>query len=169
MPKKTESLSVPTHMKFIYDETVCLSDDFCSQKLNEEYAQLCRQAIAALCRKRPSPLQRGSLSSWACAIIHAIGSANFLFDKASEPYATGQDLADAFGISKSTAGSKAKQVRDWLKISYFNHQWTLPSRLDDSPMAWMISVDGFLVDARRLPRDIQEAAYKKGFIPFLPE
>jgi hypothetical protein len=169
MPKKSESLSVPAHMKFIYDEIVSLSDDFCSQKLNEEYAQLCRQAIAALCRKRPSPLQRGSLSSWACAIIYAIGSANFLFDKASEPYATAQDLADAFGIAKSTAGNKSKQVRDWLKISYFNHQWTLPSKLADSPMAWMISVDGFLVDARRLPRDIQEAAYKKGFIPFMPE
>lgn len=46
---------------------------------------------------------RGSGESWACAIIYAIGSANFLFDKASQPYATGQDLADAFCISKRTA------------------------------------------------------------------
>lgn len=72
-------------------------------------------------------------------------------------------------VSKSTAASKAKQVRDWLKISYWNHQWTLPSKLADSPVAWMISLDGFLVDARHLPRDIQEAAYKKGLIPFVPE
>ena len=169
MPQKTKSLSVPIDMKSIYDEIAGKSSEYCSHKLNEEYAQLCRQAIASLCRKRPSPLMRGSGSSWACAIIYAIGSANFLFDKASKPYATGQDLANAFGISKSTAGSKAKQVRDWLKISYWNHQWTLPSNLADSPVAWMISFDGFLVDARHLPRDIQEAAYKKGLISFVPE
>ncbi len=78
MPKKTKSLSVPVDMKFIYDEISALSDKYCSQKLNEEYSQLCRQAIASLCRKRPSPLMRGSGSSWACAIIYAIGSANFL-------------------------------------------------------------------------------------------
>jgi len=169
MVKKSDSLSVPVGMKYIYDNIVSLSDEYCAQKLNEEYAQLCRQAIAALCRKRPSPLERGSDLSWACSVIYAIGSANFLFDKASKPYATGQDLADAFRISKSTAGAKAKQIRDWLKIDYFNHQWTLPSRLADSPMAWMISLDGFLVDARKLPRDIQEVAYKKGFIPFIPQ
>jgi hypothetical protein len=168
MPKPETSLSVPTHMQFTYDDIVELSDNYCAKKLNEEYAQLCRQAIAALCRKRPSPLDRGSDSAWACGVIYAIGSANFLFDKASTPYATGQDLANAFGVSKSTAASKAKQIRDWLKISYFSHQWTLPSRLADSPMAWMISLDGFIVDARNLPRDIQEAAYKKGFIPFIP-
>jgi hypothetical protein len=169
MPKKSASLSVPADMKPIYDQIAGLSNVFCSQQLNEEYAQLCRQAIAALCRKRPSPLQKGSGFSWACGVIYAIGSANFLFDKASKPYATGQDLADAFGISKSTAASKAKQIRDWLKIDYFNHQWTLPSKLADSPIAWMISVDGFMVDARTLPRDIQEVAYQKGFIPFVPE
>lgn len=169
MPKKSASLSVPADMKLIYDQVVHLSNIYCSEMLNEEYAQLCRQAIAALCRKRPSPLQRGSVLSWACGVIYAIGSANFLFDKASKPYATGQDLADAFGISKSTAASKGKQVRDWLNISYFNHQWTLPSKLADSPMAWMISVDGLMVDARRLPRHIQEIAYEKGFIPFVPE
>lgn len=169
MPKKSKPLSVPADMKFIYEEIVDLSDRYCSQNLNEEYAQLCRQAIAALSRKRPSPLERGSNESWACGVIYAIGSANFLFDKASKPYATGQDLADAFAISKSTAVSKAKQIRDWLKISYFSPHWTLPSKLADSPFAWKVSLDGFIVDARNLPRPIQEAAYQKGLIPFVPE
>lgn len=169
MPKPKLSLSVPAHMQFIYDDIVELSDNYCSQKLNEEYAQLCRQAIASLCRKRPSPLDRGSDSAWACGVIYAIGSTNFLFDKASTPYATGQELADAFGVSKSTAASKAKQIREWLKINYFNHRWTLPGRLADSSVAWMISINGFVVDARQLPPDIQKSAYEKGLIPFIPE
>ena len=122
-----------------------------------------------LSEKAKPPDERFRLKLGLCHYLCHVGSANFLFDKASKPYATGQDLANAFGISKSTAGSKAKQVRDWLKISYWNHQWTLPSNLADSPVAWMISFDGFLVDARHLPRDIQEAAYKKGLIPFVPE
>lgn len=169
MPKKSTSLSVPTDMKFTYDEAVDLSDHYCAQNLNEEYAQLCRQAIATLCRKRPSPLERGTLSSWVCGVIYALGSANFLFDKASKPYATGQDLADAFGVSKSTAASKAKQIRDWLKINYYNHQWILPSKLGDSPIAWMITVNDLIVDARYLPRHLQEIALKKGLIPYIPD
>lgn len=169
MSQKRTSLSVPANMKFIYDEIVQLTDEYCAQKLNEEYTPLCHQVLATLCRKRPSPLTRGSFESWACGIIYAIGSANFLFDKASLPYATGQDLADAFGISKSTAAAKGKQIRDWLNISYFNPQWILPSKLSDNPLTWIISFEDLLVDARHLPRDIQEIAYKKGLIPFLPE
>lgn len=169
MPKKRTSLSVPANMKFIYDEAVNLGDHYCSGNLNEEYSQLCRQALATLCRKRPSPLERGTIASWVCSVIYAIGSANFLFDKASKPYTTAQDLADAFGISKSTAASKAKQIRDWLQINYYNHQWLLPSQLGTSSIVWRISVDGLIVDARHLPRHLQEIAYNKGLIPFIPK
>ncbi len=48
-------------------------------------------------------------------------------------------------------------------------QWTLPSRMEQNPMAWMISVNGFIVDARSLPRSLQEEAYRKGLIPYIPE
>ena len=46
--------------------------------------------------------------------------------------------------------------------------WTLPSRIDSNPMAWYISVDGFIIDARHARRDIQEAAFAKGLIPYIP-
>ena len=47
--------------------------------------------------------------------------------------------------------------------------WTLPSQMDDNPMAWTVSVNGFLMDARRLPRPLQEEAYRKGLISYLPD
>jgi hypothetical protein len=47
----------------------------------------------------------------------------------------------------------------------FDHRWTLPSRIADSPMAWMITFNGFIVDAKQLDREIQEIAYQKGLIP----
>jgi hypothetical protein len=40
--------------------------------------------------------------------------------------------------------------------------------MEDNPMAWMIMVNGFVVDVRSMPRDVQEAAYAKGLIPYLP-
>ena len=35
-------------------------------------------------------------------------------------------------------------------------------------MAWNVMLNGFIVDARRLPRHLQEEAYRKGLIPYLP-
>ena len=34
--------------------------------------------------------------------------------------------------------------------------------------AWNVMVNGLIVDARRLPRHLQEEAYRKGLIPYLP-
>jgi hypothetical protein len=42
-------------MQATYDAITALTDDFCRAKLNEEYADMCRQMTAKLCRKRPSP------------------------------------------------------------------------------------------------------------------
>lgn len=47
--------------------------------------------------------------------------------------------------------------------------WSLPSLIDRNPMAWMISVNGYIIDARQAPRVFQEEAFQKGFIPYLPE
>jgi len=55
-------------MHATFNAIVALTDAFCRAHLNEEYAQLARQATAALCRKRPSPLATGHLKTWACGI-----------------------------------------------------------------------------------------------------
>ena len=33
----------------------------------------------------------------------------------------------------------------------------------------MIEIDGIVMDARWVPREIQEIAYRKGFFPYMPE
>jgi hypothetical protein len=35
-------------------------------------------------------------------------------------------------------------------------------------MIWMLHVNGMLVDVRHMPREVQEIAYQKGLIPFIP-
>jgi hypothetical protein len=167
--KAKHSTKVPTQMQDCYQATTTLTDAFCLKYLNDEYRDLARYAAAALCRKKPSPLARGHLNTWACAIIYAVGFANFLFDKSTAPFVSADDLANAFHISKSTAGNKAKQVRDLLKIHQLDHHWRLPSELKDSPFAWLISFNGFIVDVRTMSSEVQRIAFEKGLIPFLPE
>jgi hypothetical protein len=168
MPPKTKSLSVPEAAQPRYNEITALTDALCREKLNDEYAQLCREMTAALARKRPSPLMGGHSKSWACAIAYTVGSVNFLFDKSQTPHLRADELCAWFGISKSTGGNKSSQIKQMLKISLMDMQWTLPSRMEDNPMAWMVMVNGLIVDARRLPRPLQEEAYRKGLIPYLP-
>lgn len=168
MPPKSKSENVPAAIKPHYDHITALTDAFCRQHLNDEYAQVCRQMAAALGRKRPSPLATGKANTWAAGIVQTVGSVNFLFDKSQTPHMRSDDLAAGFGLSKSTVANKSKQIKDLLKITWVDAAWTLPSRIDHNPMAWLISVDGFIIDARSAPRPIQEQAFRMGLIPYIP-
>lgn len=169
MPAKTKSLSVPEAMQARYVEITALTDALCLEKLNEEYAQICREMTATLARKRPSPLTSGHARSWACAIAYTVGSVNFLFDKSQTPHLRADDLCTWFGLSKSTGGNKSSQIKQMLKIGLMDMQWMLASLMEQNPIAWMVSVNGLIVDARSLPRSLHEEAYRKGLIPYIPD
>jgi hypothetical protein len=169
MPVKSKSMSVPEAILPRYQEIIALTDGLCQEKLNAEYAMLCRELAAALARKRPSPLISGQVKTWACGIVYTIGFVNFLFDKSQSLHMRADGLCAWFDVAASTGGNKAKQIRDMLRINQLDGKWMLPSMVDKHPLAWMISVNGLIVDARSLPRHIQEETYRKGLIPYLPE
>ena len=146
-----------------------LIDAFCEAHLDAECAEVCREMAATLSRKRPSPLRTGHANTWAAGIVHAVATVNFLFDKGRTPHTSLDDLVEAFRRAKSTIGNKSKEIRDLLRIGLMDPDWTLPSRIGDNPMVWMVSVNGFIVDARYLPRELQEEAYRKGLIPYVPD
>ncbi len=124
---------------------------------------------AKLCRKKPSPLCSCTETVWACAIIHALGMVNFLYDKSRTTYVSNAELIEWFGVGQSTASGKSKQIREMFKISQLDHELMLPSIIGISPSVWYISVNGFIVDARKLPLEMQEVAFDKGLIPYIPE
>ena len=64
----------------------------------------------------------------------------------------------AFGVGESAGQGKSMLIRKMLKVRPMDPAWSLRSRMDQNPMAWMIQVNGFLVDARFLKREIQEEA-----------
>lgn len=164
----SQTRSIPVKLRPTFEKLVAMTDAVCREHLNEEYAELCRELTAALCRKRPSPVERGKLDTWACGVVYTIGSCNFLFDKSQTPHLTTDELCGLFGVAKSTASGKATQIRKMFGIWQLDPRWSLPSRLEDNPLAWMIQVNGYIVDARHVPREIQEEALRLGLIPYLP-
>lgn len=168
MAKQDKFEKVPPAMETIYDEIVGQTDEFCKKHLDKEYAQLSRQAAAALCRKRPSPLLSGGLNTWAGGIIHALCTINFGFDKANPPFTDLLTICEFFDVAKSTTAGKGKKVRELLKMRRFDAKWALKRLVAESSMFWMISFNGYIVDARSMPLEIQELAYQKGLIPYIP-
>ncbi len=155
-------------VKPVLDSIQGIVEDFCREYLNDEYADLCRRLTEKLSRKRPSPLLRGKPKTWACGIIRTIGWVNFLDDRASQPHLKLTAIDKALGVGQSTGQGKSMEIRKMLKIRNFDLDWTLPSRMDDNLMAWMIEVNGFTMDMRRAPREIQVIAFEQGLIPYIP-
>jgi len=162
------STRVPAALQDKFNAIAQATDAFCDQRLNDEYRQLIRLALAALSRKRPSPLLKGKDSAWAAGLVHALGMVNFLFDPSQTPHCKAADLQAHFGVGASTCSSRSKEVRDALGMHQMATEWTLPSRLDQNPLVWMLQVNGLVVDVRRAPLEMQEMAFAQGFIPYVP-
>lgn len=163
-----DELRVPKALRSVVDEIVAITDSVCLATLDEEYADLARRVVAKLARKRPSPLLSGHRAGWAAGVVYALGQANFLFDPAVGPTVTADQLSEAFGVAKSTMGSKARRVRDLLRISPFSPEFERADVVAQNPLTWIIEVDGLAVDIRHVPLDIQVAAFERGFIPYVP-
>jgi len=160
--------SASAQAKAIAEELTEMTDAFCREFLNEEYADLCRKLAAALARKRPSPLLRGKPETWACGIVRTIGWVNYLDDPGQKPHLRLPFIDGAFGVAESTGQGKSKAIRKMFKIGNFDPRWTLPSKMDDNPRVWMLEVNGFIMDVRHAPREVQEMAFEKGLIPYIP-
>jgi hypothetical protein len=100
--------------------------------------------------------------------VRVIGWVNFLGDPSQPHHMKMTDIDEGFGVSEATGAAKSSTIRDSLKIDRLDPEWTLPSLMDRNPMAWMIQVNGLIVDARSMPREVQEDAFRKGLIPYIP-
>jgi Domain of unknown function (DUF6398) len=167
--RRSPGVGIAEDVRPAFEEIIGLVEAFCRGHLNEEYAGLCRRLTEKLARKRPSPLVSGRASTWACGIVRTIGWVNFLDDRSQTPHLKLTAIDRAFGVGESTGQGKSMLIRRMLKIRPMDPAWSLRRRMDQNPMAWMIQVNGFLVDARLLKREIQEEALRKGLIPYIPE
>jgi len=166
--RRKPSGAASEELKAKLEVIVGMTDQFCRDHLNDEYRALCRKLAEKLARKRPSPLLRGRPTTWACGIVRTVGRVNFLDDPSQSPHLKLTVVDEAFGVAQSTGQSKSSQISKMLGIRPFDPDWWLPSRMDDNPMVWMLEVNGFVLDIRQCPREMQEAAFEKGLIPYIP-
>lgn len=150
------------------DAVLGLVDAFCHERLNRDYAAVCRKLAEKLARKRPSPLLSGKPNGWAAGIVRAVGFVNFLHDPSQKPFLKATDVDAGFGVSEATGVNKSMTIRNLFKMHRFDVEWTVAGSRDKNPLAWMVMVDGLPMDARTLPRPLQEELFRRGMIPYLP-
>lgn len=165
--RKLAELQVPVELRPRVREILDIAGQACLACLDDEYAQLCVRLVARLARKRPSPLVRGDTRIWAAGAIYALGRINFLFDPSQQPHASAEQLAVHLGVVKSSMANKAALIRKALDLGVYEPELIRRSMLERHPLAWLVEVNGFLVDARTLPVEIQDEARRRGLIPDL--
>jgi hypothetical protein len=94
---------------------------------------------------------------------------NFVFDSSQTPHLTARQLWEYFQLSSSTVQAKSKQIRDLLGMYPMDPKWSTAEMVDQNPLVWMLEANGLIIDARHAPREIQEIAFRKGLIPYIPE
>lgn len=161
------ALRVPRALRDRAREILTITDDACSAHLDDEYGELCRHLVARLARKRPSPIVRGDARIWAAGAIYAIGQANFLFDRSQQPHLSADQLAALLGVRKTTMANKAALINKTLDIGVFEADLTRAAMLEQHPLAWIVEVNGLLLDTRTLPPELQDEARRRGLIPDL--
>jgi hypothetical protein len=145
------------NLKIRQQNILDLVREFCSKKLDEEYFELSERLVQKLGRKRNPPIATGQPQIWAAAIIHTLGTINFLFDKSFEPYISIEDINVYFGTKKSTTGNKSKQIRDLLKLDRWDNEFSIKRMQDSNPFANLVMVDGYIVPVDTLPEEYQLA------------
>jgi hypothetical protein len=161
-------LKVPRSMRPRVAEILAITNEFCAACLDREYGELGRKLVARLARKRPSPLARGDLRIWAAGALYGSGQINVLFDRSQQPNLTADQLASRLGVVRTATANKAAAIRKTLDLGYFEPGSTRQSLYADHPLAWIVQFDGLFLDARTLPAEIQDAAWRRGLIPGLP-
>ncbi|WP_139194312.1 DUF6398 domain-containing protein [Bacillus sp. MUM 13] len=126
-------------------ELLKLTKEFSSQFLNKEYEELIEKLINKMARKREVPFLSGRIEIWAAAVIHALGTINFLFDKSAQPFVPVTDILEYFGTKQSTTSQKSKKIRDMFNMNYFDSDFSIKSIIQDSPFNDLSILNGLYV------------------------
>ena len=153
-----DGLKVPQAVLGPARSIVDITDAVCSSHLDAEYARLARRLLERLGRKRPSPILRGDTRIWAGGVLYVLAQVNFLFDPTQTPHLTAGDLAEAAGVKQTTMANKAGMINRLLDIGIYERELTRVALIEQHPLAWIVELDGLLVDARGLPDELQQAA-----------
>ncbi|MGQ9723141.1 MAG: DUF6398 domain-containing protein [Candidatus Jordarchaeum sp.] len=98
---------------------------------------------------------------WAAAVIHAIGSINFLFDPSFKPYVSVSDISNYFGTFKNTVTQKSKLIRDMFKMRHWDREFSTTRVMEHNPFSKLVTINGFIVNIDSLPPEDREIIQRK--------
>ncbi len=157
---------VPAKLHKRFKEIVGITDAFCKAHMNAEFRDICRE-MAVHVFQEGSPVTSGKAASWAAGIVASVGFVNFLGDPSQPHHMTMDEMAEKIGVSPATLHNKAKVIRDSLDIRRMDPRFSTKGMTDRNPLVWLVQIDGLPYDIRRAPREVQEAALRKGLIPYI--
>lgn len=131
-----------------------LTTDFSKQYLNEEYNAVIEKLVNKMARKRTVPFETGKIEIWAAAVIHALGTVNFLFDKSSQPYVPVSVICEFFNTNQSTTTQKSKKIRDMFNMTYFDDNFATNTVNQKNPFQNLTMVNGFIVPHDMLQKNV---------------
>ncbi|MFZ2147945.1 MAG: DUF6398 domain-containing protein [Sedimentisphaerales bacterium] len=164
---KAAQMRIPKKNRQLFEQIIELIDAFCDAHLNKDYKELCEE-VALFLYASDLAGTREKTAGWASGIVHAIGWVNCLYDPTMSPHINSREIAKEFGVSQGTMLAKSKMVRKGLGLVPLDPDWCISIEPEDNPMVWMVEVNGFIMDIRYAPREVQEEAYRLGLIPFIP-
>jgi hypothetical protein len=169
MDGTSDELRVPSALRGRISTILAIADPFCTEHLDADYASLCRRLVAKLARQRPSPLERGDLRIWAAGAIYALGVQQLPVRPNQTPHLSADRLSELLKVRKTTMAGKAKRIRDVLDLdAQMDVEFCRLELLEDHPLAWLVEVNGMIVDARSLPAELQAGARRRELVPDIP-
>ena len=131
-------------IKDVRDRLKEMTAAFCVAHLDAEHAELAGKLVDKLGRKRQVPFLSGSAEVWAAGIVYALAQINSLFDRDVPVYTSPDEIAAFFGCVKTTAGAKAKAIRDLLKLRYCDPQFSDARAIESNPFRDWVEVGGLI-------------------------
>ncbi|MBN1387949.1 MAG: hypothetical protein JW965_05845 [Bacteroidales bacterium] len=135
------------------DQILTQVNSYCKKFLDKEYTDICSKVFHDLLEENPTVFDRGREGIWAAAIVWAVGSVNFLYDKSFEPYASLADVCIYFNQNKSSVGQKSAKIRKLLNIDQLNPEYQTSTHLSDFLNSLVVTPDGIIVPSNLFEED----------------
>ena len=156
---------IPAHIKNNFLNIAEMVDLFCNKNLNDEYYNLALK----LTKENPSNLIDCDIKTLAAAIINTIAKTH----ESEMLQVSSKNLASWFQTTQTDIDKKTNSICKILNLQFIDQDQSTKSKVSndydiDDRMMWSIAINGFTIDIRNAPLDLQVDAYEHGLIPYIP-
>ncbi|WP_244835288.1 DUF6398 domain-containing protein [Clostridium sp. BJN0001] len=121
-----------------YEDISNKLSDFSDKFLTSDYKSLLIRSLKLIYENNKENLMKGKSESWACGLVHALGTINGLFDSKNDISLKVSDLYKAFNISSSTGLNKSKDVRKLLSLDENSDKWKISKNMQNEQFRFLV-------------------------------